>query len=175
MKNRSVYLACVALGFVCASVCASAEARAGALLSATIELEDALAIEAARSERGAQAFGASLSAADRRELQGACTALVANPSDAAARRRLELMMSRYRDNNAAVITRYCLEPAITQLRSDLQASQQALERLSAAGGGAQADIDLQNVLQKQQQTFTMISNIMKTKHDTAKNSISNVR
>jgi hypothetical protein len=45
----------------------------------------------------------------------------------------------------------------------------------SAGGDAQANIDLQNTLQKQQQTFQTISNVMKTKHDTAKNSISNVR
>jgi hypothetical protein len=145
------------------------------LLGGTAELQQQLELEAAKSARAAQAFGASLSAADRRELQGACTALVANPNDATASQRLEQMMSRYRDNGAEAITRFCLEPAITRLRADLQASQQTLGRLSAGGSGAQANVDLQNALQKQQQVFTSISNVLKTKHDTAKNAISNVR
>jgi hypothetical protein len=34
---------------------------------------------------------------------------------------------------------------------------------------------LESTLQQQQRTFSSISNVMKTRHDTAKNSISNVR
>lgn len=36
-------------------------------------------------------------------------------------------------------------------------------------------VALQSRLQQESRSFTMVSNIMKTKHDTAKNSISNVR
>jgi hypothetical protein len=147
----------------------------GAMLNDTIELEQALEIEAARSARAAQAFGASLTAADRVELEGACTALVGNPNDAAASQRLERMMSRYRDNSAEAITRFCLDPVITKLRDDVQMSRRTLDDLNAGRGSAQANVDLQNTLQKQQQIFTSVSNVLKTRHDTAKNSISNVR
>jgi hypothetical protein len=147
----------------------------GVLLGGTTELQHQLEIEAAKSARAAQAFGATLSAADRRELQGACAALVANPSDAAASRTLAQMMSRYKDNSAEAIVRFCLDPTFKQLQAELQSSRQTLERMGTADGDAQASIDLQNTLQRQQQTLTMISNVMKTKHDTAKNSISNVR
>jgi hypothetical protein len=207
MRDRSGYLGSLALGAVCALLCAPAAgqseratetaparqapqtsfgsviksglstsgAEASALLGATIDLEQSLEIEASRSAAAAQTFGASLSAADRRELQGACTALVANPNDAAASRRLEQMMSRYRDNNAEAITRFCLNPAITQLQGELRASRQTFERLGTGGGDTQANIDMQNKLQQQQQTFSSISSVMKTRHDTAKNAISNVR
>ena len=36
-------------------------------------------------------------------------------------------------------------------------------------------LQLQNSMQIENRQFTMVSNIMKTKHDTVKNSISNVR
>ena len=36
-------------------------------------------------------------------------------------------------------------------------------------------LQLQNSMQNDNRQFTMVSNIMKTKHDTAKNSIQNVR
>jgi hypothetical protein len=147
----------------------------GVLLGGTTELQRQLETEAAKSARAAQTFGTSLSAADRRDLQSACSALVANPDDATASRQLEQIMSRYRDNNAEAIMRFCLEPTIAQLRAELQASRQTLERLGTAGGEAQANIDMQNKLQQQQQTFSSISNVMKTKHDTAKNSVSNIR
>ena len=42
------------------------------------------------------------------------------------------------------------------------------EQLSATGDDAQlANVDLQNILQKQQQTMQMMSNIAKMLHDTA--------
>ena len=44
----------------------------------------------------------------------------------------------------------------------------ALETLESVGDDAQlANVDLQNILQKQQQTLQMLSNISKTLHDTA--------
>jgi hypothetical protein len=46
----------------------------------------------------------------------------------------------------------------------------------SAGDDAQlANLDLQNALQKQQQTYTMMSNVMKTMHDTSKSIIQNVK
>ena len=36
-------------------------------------------------------------------------------------------------------------------------------------------LQLQNSMQNENRQFTMVSNIMKTKHDTVKNSLSNVR
>jgi hypothetical protein len=50
------------------------------------------------------------------------------------------------------------------------------ERLSSVGDDAQlANIDLQNSLQKQQQTFQTISNVMKARHDIAMAAIRNIR
>jgi hypothetical protein len=169
--SRFPFVAGVILCFASASAFAP---DFSVLLGGTAELQQQLEVEAAKSARAAQAFGASLTAADRRELQGACTALVANPNDATASQRLAQMMSRYKDNSAEAIVRFCLEPSIARLRADLQASRQTLNRLDT-GSGTQANVDMQNKLQQQQQVFTSISNVMKTKHDTAKNAISNVR
>jgi hypothetical protein len=146
----------------------------GVLLGGTTDLERQLGIEAAKSTRAAQAFRGVVSPADSGQLQSACAALVANPGDPSATDALRQAMARYSSHNAEAIMRFCLDPTIAALRGELQASRQTLERMSA-GGDAQANIDLQNTLQKQQQTFQTISNVMKTKHDTAKNSISNVR
>ena len=50
------------------------------------------------------------------------------------------------------------------------------ERLATTGDDAQlANIDLQNALQKQQQTFQMLSNIAKINHDTAMAVIRNLK
>jgi len=144
------------------------------LLGGTGELQRQLEREAAKSARAAQAFGASLSAADRGELQGACTAIADDPNDAAAQGRLASVMSRHRDRSAEAIVRFCLDPVIVKLRDELRASRLELERLDT-GRGAQANAALDGRVQRQRQVFTTISNVMKTKHDTVKNSISNVR
>jgi len=50
------------------------------------------------------------------------------------------------------------------------------ESIDELGDDAQmAYLDLQDSVQKQQQLIQMMSNIMKTKHDTAKAAINNVR
>ena len=147
----------------------------GVLLGGTTEAEQQLEIEAAKSARAAQAFRASVSPTDGRQLQSACATLVASPSDARATDSLQQAMARYPNHDAEAIMRFCLEPTLAELRGELQTSRRTLERLNAAGGDAQANVDLQNVLQKQQQRIATINNVMKTKHDTVKNSISNIR
>lgn len=146
------------------------------LLGGTGQLQRQLEAEAARSARNAQAFGASLSATDRRDLQGTCSALVANPGDTQAQTKLQNFLSRYRDNSPEAVLRFCLDPAIGRLNGDLQASRQGLERMTAERAADDGrNVALENRLQQQQQTFSSISNVMKTRHDTAKNAISNVR
>jgi chromosome segregation ATPase len=50
------------------------------------------------------------------------------------------------------------------------------ETLNTVGDDAQlANVDLQNILQKQQQTLQMMSNVMKTLHDAAKSAIQNMK
>ncbi|HSB50790.1 MAG TPA: phage baseplate assembly protein V [Nitrosopumilaceae archaeon] len=50
------------------------------------------------------------------------------------------------------------------------------EKLASVGDDAQmANIDLQNALQKQQQTLQTLSNVLKETHDTAKAAINNIR
>jgi hypothetical protein len=50
------------------------------------------------------------------------------------------------------------------------------ETLNTVGDDAQlANVDLQNILQKQQQMFQMLSNIIKTLHDTATTAIRNLK
>jgi hypothetical protein len=168
----------LAAGLVAALVSTSAFAPDfSVLLGGTTELQQRVDLEAAQSARAAQAFGSSLGAAERRELQASCTALVANENDAGAQRRLQEYLSRYKDNNPEAVLRFCLDPSFRQLSSELQASAQSLRRASGGGSGstARADTTLEDRLQQQQRKYTTLSNIMKTRHDTAKNSIGNVR
>ena len=145
------------------------------LLGGSTDLQQRVEAEAARSARAAQAFGNSLSAAERRDLQGACTALVANPNDARAQGRLREYLTRYKDNNQEAVLRACLDPAYKQLQSDLEGNSRAIRRASSGSSDEQALIDLESKLQQQNRSYTAISNIMKTKHDTARNAINNVR
>jgi hypothetical protein len=163
----------LAAGLVAALVSTSAFAPDfSVLLGGTAELQQRVEAEAAQSARAAQAFGSSLSAGDRRGLQGTCTALVANANDATAQRRLQEYLSRYKDDNPQAVLRFCLDPSYRQLQSGLQAS---VESLRAGRSGEQASAALEETIERQRRTFTTISNIMKTRHDTAKNSIGNVR
>jgi hypothetical protein len=101
--------------------------------------------------------------------------LVANANDADARRRLQIYLSRYQDNNPEAVLRFCLDPSYRQLQAELEASSQSLERASRGGAAARAGATTEDRLEQQQRMYQSISNVMKTKHDTAKNSISNVR
>ena len=147
----------------------------GVLLGGTTELEQRLEVEAAQPASAAQAFRAFVSPADGRKLQSACAALVANPGDARATAALRETMASYSTHAADGIMRFCLEPTIGELRRELLASRQTLERTAASAGDLPADAEPENLLRRQQQKFQTISNVLKTKHDTAKNSISNVR
>ncbi len=62
-----------------------------------------------------------------------------------------------------------LESAFAELAEALEAAQRALAKIDKAlGDDAQlANVDLQNILQKQEQTLQMMSNISKMLWDTA--------
>lgn len=145
----------------------------GVLLGEASALQQAVDGDAARSAAAAQAFGTRLAGAERRELQGACAGLVANEDDARAKQRLTALLARYKNTAPETVLRFCLDNQYGQLRSDVAASVRAVER--AARGEAQANVDLQNALQQQQRAYTTLSNVMKMRHDVAKNAINNVR
>lgn len=81
---------------------------------------------------------------------------------------LELMAFDSSGNNGSVVLRN---------RADAMLLLQKLEAdLSAASDMAQlAQIDLQDAMQRQQQVTQMISNIMKSQHDTMKSTIQNLK
>lgn len=135
------------------------------------EIED----EATRFADAARIFGSRLTAAERRELQRACEQVVASEGDARMQQRLQALLARYEAMESETVLRFCLEPSYARLRAEMAATVSTLERLRASGTETEVNIELQNSLQRQQQTFTTLSNIMKTKHDTAKNAISNIR
>ena len=87
-----------------------------------------------------------------------------------ARQRREYQRSseRLRHKERAVAHRESIE-TIREVAKNIDAEIVNWEKeLSAAGDDAQlANIDLQNMLQKQQQTLQTISNVSKTLHDTA--------
>jgi hypothetical protein len=145
----------------------------GVLLGGTTALKQQVDADAARLARPAQTFGAGLGATERRDLQRTCTALVVNENDAAARRQLQAFLARYSGANHEAALRFCLEPSYRQLQRDLETSLAALRR--AKDAKSQTGLTTQDALQRQQRTYQTISNVMKTKHDTVKNSISNVR
>ena len=75
---------------------------------------------------------------------------------------------------------------LVSLESHFQKYRQAAEQLSAlyAKNAAKPEmrvefqpqyLQLQSQMQNENRSYTAISNIMKTKHDTVKNSISNIR
>lgn len=145
------------------------------LLGDTDDLRAKVAADAARSARAAQAFGSRLSAVERRELQGSCTALIANDGDPSAQRSLQAQLDRYKDNDPEAVLRFCLDPAYTALQSELEASQRTLRASSADRIDARASASLERSFEEQQRKYTAISNVMKTRHDTVKNAINNVR
>jgi hypothetical protein len=135
------------------------------------EIED----EASQFADAARIFGSGLTVAERRDLQRACESVVRNESSARAQRRLQSLLARYEATDPQTVLRFCLDRSYARLRNEIAASVSALDRMKASGAEAEANIDLQNSLQRQQQTLTTLSNIMKTRHDTAKNAISNTR
>jgi hypothetical protein len=120
---------------------------------------------AATKASTAQTFAASLSAADGQALQSACRDAISRPADPEVRHRFEELVARYRGFGADAIVSYCMTPPYQQLRRDVQT---LTSKLESVGDDAQlANVDLQNVLQKQQQTLQMMSNISKMLYDTA--------
>jgi len=82
---------------------------------------------------------------------------------------------QYRESDFDFISRTLI--SIDQQINALDTGTEVLdEMLASAGDDSQmANIDLQNTLQKQQQTLQTLSNILKSQHDTLKAIISNVR
>lgn len=150
-------------------------ANSGGLLDSARELQESIAADAARSAHEAQAFGSTLSAKDRRELQNTCTALVRNERNARAQRQLQEFLSEYKDHDPNAVLRFCLDPAYRQLQTRLQTSMRSIERLNTFSAGDDElfpsdDSQLatvENRLQQENRMYTTISNIMKTRHDTS--------
>ena len=147
----------------------------GVLLGDARALQQEVERDAARAAGAARAFGNRLAAAERRDLESACRAVVASEEDAQAQRQLQELLARHPDADPDAVLRFCLDPAYAELRSEVAATVRTLDRMRASGSDMQAHLDLQNTLQQQQRKFTTLSNVMKTRHDTAKNSIGNVR
>lgn len=146
------------------SVSAAEQPSRTALLTNARSLQQSVDMEIAKTS-AAQKFAASLSAADAQALQGVCREAVARPTDAKVRQRFEESVARYRAAGADAIVSYCLAPSYQQLRRDVQGT---ADKLNSQGDDAQlANVDLQNILQKQQQTLQMMSNISKMLYDTA--------
>jgi hypothetical protein len=145
------------------------------LLGGADDLHERVTADAAIFARAAQAFGKTLSAGERRDLQSACSALVANQRNTRAQQRLQELLVRHQDHDREAVLRFCLDPAYQQLQSELDTSTQALRGPDARDVDDRAKAALETSLAQQHRRYTAISNIMKTKHDVAKNSINNVR
>jgi hypothetical protein len=82
--------------------------------------------------------------------------------------------SQYGESDLEFISRHAgkIDTKITSLQTGLEVLK---EKLAASGDDAQlANLDLQNVLQKQQQTLQTISNVMKSMQDTQMATISRI-
>jgi hypothetical protein len=157
------------------SVLKAGPADLGAMHADATALRQEIEEETMRFAGAAQTFGSRLTAAERRDLQDACESVVASEDNARMQRGLQSLLARYETTASETVLRFCLDSSYARLRNEIAATVSALERMRASGAEAQANIEIQNSLQRQQRTFTTLSNIMKTKHDTAKNSVSNVR
>lgn len=157
------------------SIVGSGAAKGSTVHADATALRQQVEDEASQFADAARIFGSRLTAAERRDLQGACESVVASENNARSQQRLQSLLARYEATDPQTVLRFCLDTSYTRLRNEIAANVTALERTSASDVNAQANIELQDNLQRQQQTLTTLSNIMKTRHDTAKNAISNVR
>jgi len=80
-------------------------------------------------------------------------------------RELEMAIKRHNERVTALLKQAGARPAPNVL-ADLQTTQMSFNLQY---------LQLQSQMQHENRSYTAISNIMKTKHDTVKNSISNVR
>ena len=80
-------------------------------------------------------------------------------------RDLGMAMSRHHSRVTALLTQASVRPEAKTIVE--------LQQLQAAFNGQY--LQLQAQMQHENRSYTAISNVMKTKHDTVKNSISNVR
>jgi hypothetical protein len=65
------------------------------------------------------------------------------------------------------------KPAVEQTTANTEST--TAEKMPAEEGDAGDAIQIQSAMQSENASFTAVSNVLKTRHDTAKNSISNVR
>jgi hypothetical protein len=96
-----------------------------------------------------------------------------NESHARAIRTGEEMSRIYSDLNGK-INDICRVAEGTRI-SPMEVAKRLTELCEAAGPSNLQHLKLQTALQNENRSFTMLSNIMKTKHDTVKNAISNIR
>ena len=124
-----------------------ASAQTAAPVRPRVQLAPAVAQDAAALQGAADQRWSAMFAADRAFTQSVRDAIGA-----------EIALRRARGENVSV-----LESELRQLNADTQMSF-SLQYLQ-----------LQSQMQHENRTYTAISNIMRTKHETARNSISNVR
>ena len=147
---------------------------ARALADLTVLLGDANELlrrvdAATATARGpAQKFGDRLTSTERLDLQGSCTALVADASDVRAQRRLQEYLARYQGDDLLAVLRFCLDPAYTRLHGAVKATTDAI-RQAGESASEPLGLDLQGKLQQETRMYEALRNVMKTKHEAAKN------
>lgn len=158
-------LICLAAAAIPGLSAAEHSATRAVLLTNARALQTSVDMEIAKAST-AQKLAASLTTADAQALQAVCRETLARPTDGRLRQRFEELVARNRRAGADAIVSYCLSPSYQQLRREVQGTTSKLE--SQNSDDAQlANVDLQNTLQKQQQTLQMMSNISKMLYDTA--------
>ena len=158
-------LICLAVAAIPSPSAAEQSATRATLLSNARALQTRVDMEVAKTST-AQKLAASLSTADAQSLQAVCSETLARPTDAKLRQRFEDLVARNRSAGADTIVSYCLAPSYQQLRRAVQDTARKAESQNSDDGQL-ANVDLQNTLQKQQQTLQMMSNISKMLYDTA--------
>jgi hypothetical protein len=168
---------------VSASGRAMCNAASAIVLSVATALAAAQGTSTMRPAAAAAAPGSSAAAAPEVGCQ--------QPLDVCTRERIEALKTQSRQLTAAARQRPAASLTIEErekvqeydrwLRAQARRTRELADRGAAATtretqlGFNQQFLALQSQMQQENRSYTAISNIMKTKHDTAKNSISNVR
>lgn len=131
----------------------------GVLLQSSTELLAQVQAEADRTALAARELGRAMSVAEREAMQTACTAVVAAPGDTAAERRLQRLLTRYRDSDPEALMRLCLDPVYRRLQSDIRTTAMGLERAQTIGGALRSEAELEERLKEQQRVFETIGEV----------------